>query len=154
DRLGLALADEAAAVQHHQPIDDRDQRMHHVLDPDDRHAGAADVADQLDQRRAFVLGEATGDLVEQKDARLRGESAREPEPIADEQGEAPGLRVGLVGEAALVEQLDAARIDLLLAAAAAEGRRYNQILEHGHAGERLRYLERAADAHAAAALRR
>ena len=48
----------------------RDERMHDVLDPDDRHAAAADVPDQLDQRRAFVLGQAAGDLVEQQHARL------------------------------------------------------------------------------------
>ena len=82
----------------------------------------ANVADQLDQRRAFVLGQAAGDLVEQQHARRGGERARELEPLAVEQREAAGRPVRLVGEAALLEQLDAARIDVALALAAAEGR--------------------------------
>ncbi len=54
----------------------------------------------------------------------------------------------------MLEQLDALRIDVALAPAAAERRRHHQVLEHGHAAERLRDLERAADAHPAAPLRR
>ena len=87
-------------------------------------------------------------------ARLRRQRAGEFEPLAVEQREPAGRPVGLVGEAALLEQLDAARIDVALAAAAAERRRHDQVLEHGHAVERLRNLERAADAHAAAPFRR
>src|SRR5262249_54136153 len=51
-------------------------------------------------------------------------------------------------------ELDAAPIDVALAAAAAERRRHDQVLEHGHAVERLRNLKRAADAQAAAPFRR
>ena len=143
-----------AAVQHDEPVDDGNQRMHDVLDPDDRHAEPPDGADQLDQREAFVLGQAARDLVEQQHARLRRQRARELEPLAVEQRERARGTVRLVGERALLEQLDAARIDLALAMAAAERRRHHQVLEHGHAVERLRNLERAADAHAAAAFRR
>ena len=115
---------------------------------------APDIPDQRDQREAFVLGQAAGDLVEQEHARLGGERARELEPLAVEQRQRAGRPVRLVGERALLEQLDAARIDIALAVAAAERRRHHQVLEHGHAVERLRDLERAADAQAAAALRR
>src|SRR5262249_7170004 len=48
------LADEAAAVEHEQPVDDRGERVHDVLDPDDGDTAAANIADQLDQRHAFV----------------------------------------------------------------------------------------------------
>jgi hypothetical protein len=101
-----------------------------------------------------VLGEPAGDLVQQQHARRGGEGARELEPLAVEQREAARRPVRLVGEAALLEQLDATRIDLALAPAAAERRRHHQVLEHGHGVERLRDLKGAADAHAAAPLRR
>src|SRR5262245_27940709 len=153
-RLRGALADEAAAVQNNQTIDQRDERVNDVLDPDDRDAAAANVADQVDQRRAFVLGQAAGDLVEQEHARLRGECARELEPLAVEQREAAGGPIRLGREAALLDELDAAPIDVALAAAAAERRRHDQVLEHGHAVERLRNLKRAADAQATAPFRR
>src|SRR5262249_42607486 len=39
-RLRRALADEAAAVQNHQAIDEREERVNNVLDPDDRDAAA------------------------------------------------------------------------------------------------------------------
>jgi hypothetical protein len=152
--LRRALADEAAAVQNNQAIDEREERVNDVLDPDDRDAAAANVPDQVDQRLAFVLGQAAGHLVEQEHARLRGERARQLEPLAVEEREAAGGPIGLGREAALLDELDAARIDVALAAAAAEGRRHDQVLEHGHAVERLRNLKRAADAQAAAAFRR
>ncbi len=125
-----------------------------MLDPDDRDAGGADVANQSDERRAFVLGEAAGDLIEQEHARAGRQRARQLKPLAIEQRKAPGERVGLAGERAPFEQIDAMAIDVLLAPATAEGGRHHQVLEHRHAVERLRDLERAADAHAAAALRR
>src|SRR5262249_53417794 len=69
-RLRLAVGDESAIVQHEQPIDAGQQSVHDVLDPDNRHAALLDVANERDQRLAFVLGEAAGDLVEQPYARL------------------------------------------------------------------------------------
>ncbi len=115
---------------------------------------AADVADQLDQRAAFVLGQPAGDLVEQQNARLGGERAGELQPLAVEQRQAPAGRLALSRERAVAEHLDAARIDLALAVAAAEGAGDHQVLEHRHAAERLRNLERAADAQPAAPLGR
>ena len=151
---GVARPDEAAAMEDDQAIDEGNEGVDDVLDPDDRDAGAADVADQIDQRGAFVLREPAGDLVEQEHARLGRERARELEPLAVEKRERAGAPVRLVGEPATADELDAAGVDLALAAAAAERRRHHEILEHGHAAERLRDLERAADAEAAAALRR
>src|SRR5262249_7794745 len=74
--------------------------------------GAANVPDQVDQRRAFVLGQSAGHLVEQKHARLRGERARQLEPLAVEEREAAGGPIGLGCEAALLDELDPARIDV------------------------------------------
>jgi hypothetical protein len=149
-----ALADEAAAVEDEQPVDEGGERMHDVLDPNNRDAAAANIPDQIYQRHAFVFGEAAGDLVEEQHARLRGERARQLEPLAVEQREGAGESVRLGCEAALVEPFDAARIDLALATAGAERRGDHEILEHRHAAERLRNLKRPGDAHAAAAVRR
>src|SRR3954454_14078247 len=128
--------------------------MHDMLDPDDRDAAAMNASDQIDQRRAFMLGPAAGDLVEKKQPRLRRQRACEFEPLAIEQREPAGRPVRLVGKAALLEQLDAARISVALAAPPAARRRHDQILEYAHAVERLRNLKRPADAHAAATFRR
>src|SRR5262249_47430749 len=57
-------------------------------------------------------------------------------------------------EPALLDELDAAPIDVALATAAAERRRHDQVLELSHAVERLRNLKRAADAQATAPFRR
>ena len=57
---------------------------------------------------AFVLGQAARDLVEQQHARAGRERARKLEPLAVEQRERAGLAVGLVGEAAALEDVDAA----------------------------------------------
>ena len=98
-----------AAVQHHQPVDHGEQRMDDMLDPDDRDAGRADVLDQRDQRAAFVLGQAAGDLVEQQHARAGGERAGQLQPLAVEQREAAGAAVGLVGERRSVRAISTQR---------------------------------------------
>ena len=110
--------------------------------------------DQIDQRRAFMLGQAAGDLVEEKQPRLRRKCACKFESLAIEQREPASRPVCLVGKAALLEQFNATGIGVALATTSAERRRHDQILEHAHAIERLRNLKRSADAHAAAALRR
>src|SRR5262249_58319523 len=133
DGLRRALADEAAAVQNYQAIDECEERVNDVLDPDDRDAAAANVPDQVDQRLAFVLGQAAGHLVEQEHARLRSERARQLEPLAVEEREAAGGPIGLGCEATLLDELDAARIDVALAAAAAGRRRHHQVLRNGPA---------------------
>src|SRR5262249_4758494 len=60
-----ALADEGPAVQNEQTVDKGEERVHNVLDPDDGDASAPNAPDQIDQRRAFVLGQAAGYFVEQ-----------------------------------------------------------------------------------------
>src|SRR5262249_11835607 len=58
-RSRIALGNEGAGMKDDEPIDHGNERMYDVLDPDDRHAGAPNLPDQIDQRGAFVLGEAT-----------------------------------------------------------------------------------------------
>ena len=115
---------------------------------------AAHVADQRDEACAFMLGEPARDLVEQQHARRGGERAGELEPLAVEEGERAREPVRLVGKAAAGEDVRAAAIDLVLAAAPAERRSDDEVLEHGHAAERLRDLERAREPEMAAPLRR
>src|SRR3974390_10153 len=145
----IAVGDELAAVQHQETIDCGEQRMHHMLDPYDRYPTDAHVPDQHEQRSAFVIGQSAGDLVKEQDARLRRQGTRELQPLAVEQSQAARALVGLFGEPTALEQLAAAVIDRGLALADAEGSGYHYILEHGHAGERLRDLERAGAALAA-----
>jgi hypothetical protein len=69
-----------------------------------------------------------------------------------EQRQRAGAAVGLVGKAAALQQPGAAGVDLALAPTTAECRSDHKVLEHGHAAERLRHLERARQPHAAAVL--
>ena len=96
-----------AAVQHQQPVDGGEQRVHHVLDPHDRDAAGAHGLDQRHQHAAFVLGQSAGDFVEQQHARLGRQRARQFKPLAIEQRQAAGAPVGLVGEPAALEQFGA-----------------------------------------------
>ncbi len=101
-----------------------------------------------------MLGQPTGDLVEQQHARFCRQRARQFKPFAIEQGQAAGALVGLVGQTATLEQFGAAIIDGGFALAGAEGSGHDHVLEYGHAGERLRDLERAREALAATAFGR
>ena len=64
------------------------------------------------------------------------------------------MAVGLVGETASIEDVHARCVDVALTLAIAEGGGHHEVLEHRHAAERLRNLERARDAHDAAPRRR
>src|SRR6266568_6088437 len=70
DGLRIAFGDQCAAMQHHKPVDHRDECMDNMFDPDDRNAGLLDLPDQRDQRHALVLGQASGDFVEQQHTRI------------------------------------------------------------------------------------
>src|SRR5690242_6325853 len=128
--------------------------MHDVLDPDDGDALAPDLADERDQRRAFMLGEAASDLVEQQHLWAGRERAGELQALAVEQGERAGEAVRLVGKPAALQDFGAAIVDLALALAAPERGGDHHVLEHGHATERLWDLERPREAKAAAPRRR
>ena len=55
----------AAEVDRDQPVDDREERVDDVLDPDDRRSARPEIPDRLDQLVDLGLDQPTGDLVEQ-----------------------------------------------------------------------------------------
>ncbi len=114
----------------------------------------AHLADQLDQRVTFALGQPAGDFIEQQHRGIGGERAGEFEPLAVEQRQTARRPIGFVGKSAAFENVHAARIGVVLAAAAAERRGDDEIFEHAHAAERQRNLKRPPDAHGAAPRRR
>ena len=130
-------------------VDDREQSVHDVLDPDDGHAGRAQLADLFDKLQHLSLGEAAGDLVEQKHIGVGGQSPGQFEPLAVEQRERAGEDVDLLVQTGDLEDVDAVLVGGPLRHVAAVSGPYQDVLEHGHARERLGDLERAADARAA-----
>ena len=81
-------------MEHHETVDHSQQRMHHVLNPDDRDPGAAHRLDEIDETKAFVLGEPAGDLVEEEHTRAGRERAREFKPLALDQRKAASAAIG------------------------------------------------------------
>ena len=81
--------------------------MHDMLDPQDRDAGLADIADGGDELEALALRQAAGDLVEQQKPRRRRERARHLQPLAFEQRQRARERVGALDEAEPFENLAA-----------------------------------------------
>ena len=92
-RVGLALADDRAEVQHSEPRREPLQRMNDMLDPDDRRAALVDLGEDGQQCVAFAVGQAAGDLVEQQQrgllaialassSRLRSSSDSSPANLA------------------------------------------------------------------------
>ena len=77
--------------------------MHHVLDPDHRHAGSLDPLQLADQGRRLVVRQAAGDLVEQQQLGPGGERAGELEALAVEKREPAGPLVGVRAQAGLLE---------------------------------------------------
>ena len=77
----------APKLMAHDAVDHGQQRVHDVLDPDDRDASRAQVLDGIDERLDLGLGEAAGDLVEQQDGGIAGERPGQLEPLAVEQGQ-------------------------------------------------------------------
>src|SRR5262245_57175761 len=98
--MWLALGDEAALVQHDQPIDDLEQGMYDMLDPNNRDPAAPNILDQCNECDAFRFGQSTCDLVEQQHARTGRERASELEALAVEQRERASRPVGLTCEPA------------------------------------------------------
>ena len=141
-------------VEHKQSIDNCEQGMDDVLDPDDRNAACSHVFDQRDQQCAFVLSESAGDLVEQQDSRFCRQCARQLEALAIEQRQSAGRSVRLARQAAAFEQIRAAIVDGGFALVGPERGGHDDIFEDGHPRERLRDLERARQALSATPFRR
>ena len=66
DCAGIAFPELAALVQNEQPVDHGEQRMDHVLDPDDGHTSFANGIDGRDEIFAFMWSQAASDLEPKK----------------------------------------------------------------------------------------
>src|SRR5262245_28736487 len=152
-RLRLALSDLLAEVEHDQPADDGDKRMHDVLDPYDRSTGRMNLPDGADQFLAFALGQPAGDFVEQEEMRAGGERARHFQPLALKECERAGGPVRTADEVRAFENVRAWLRSVALRQTAAVHGGDEEILEYGEIFERLRDLVRAPDAGDTAPLR-
>jgi len=117
-----------------------------MLDPHDGDAGLFDVLDQCHELVAFGLGEAAGDLVEQKKLRTARQCARQFEPLAAKQIQRAGAAIGEREQAGSLQNVAAGVHHLGLALAPAVDGRNQEIFEHREILERTRYLKRAPDA--------
>src|SRR5215469_9292239 len=153
-RARFAVGNERAVMQNEEAIDAGKERMHDVLDPDDRHPAPPDLANERDQVPTFVFGEPAGDFVEEQHLRIGRQRARQFQPLAIEQSETAGQPVGFAGKPAAGQDRHAALVSIALASPAAERRSDDKIFEHAHAGKRLRNLERTPDTERTALRRR
>ncbi|KAI1693395.1 hypothetical protein DdX_20672 [Ditylenchus destructor] len=76
-----------AAGKHHETVGRRHQGVHQVLDPEDGDAALMDRDDQLQQLLHLAVGQPTGHLVEQQQARLRRDRTCELEALSLQQRE-------------------------------------------------------------------
>ena len=88
-------------------IDDGDQRMHDMLDPKDRNPGAPDVMMVPTSSRHSALRQPAGNLIEQQQRGFGGERARHLQPLAFEQRQRAGERIGALEQAKPIENLAA-----------------------------------------------
>ena len=142
--MRIAFDQLTSGIDGHHPIDDTKQCMHDVFDPHDRDARRADLLDRLDQFEDLGLGEATRDLVEQQEPRLRGQRPGELETLAVEQRQRAGHDVGFVEHPRLVEREDCCFVASALQTSRRSERRTDQdIFEHRQALEGPRNLGRS-----------
>src|ERR1700733_5791515 len=126
-----AVADELPAVQAGHPGDERGERADHVLDPDHRGALGVDAADDLHQHGDLGVGQTAGPLVKQQQGRPGGDRAGDLQPLARQQPEPAGRRVGLGGDPGPLKRARGDRVAGLAALPAALLGGEEDVLEHG-----------------------
>ena len=99
------VGDDLAEIERHDALRHRGDHAHVVLDHQQRQAAGVELADQTHQVGNRSLIHAAGDLVEQQHARLGGESARELEALPLAGRERAAVRVGLLREPDLGDEL-------------------------------------------------
>jgi hypothetical protein len=124
-----------------------------VLDHEQGEAARVQLADQPDQLRDRPLIDAAGHLVQQQDARLRGEGARQLEALALARGQRAGVRLRLVGESDPADQL-ACPLPRVPHVPRARERAHHHVVQHGHPREGAQLLERPRNPAAADRVRR
>ena len=77
-----ALRDQLAVVQHDQAVGNREHDLHQVLDHDDGHAQARDLADHAERFGNLGRVEAGIDLVEHEQAGFHGEALGKLQALA------------------------------------------------------------------------
>ena len=155
--LDGAVGDEAAEVEHGDPVAALGDDVHDVLDDHDGLDAVAQRLDDLDELEDLGLDEAGADLVHEQDARLERQRARQLEPLELQQREVLGLGLGdrPTGPSRAGSLSQSAWTPPSARGAAAVVARHQEVLEHRHLrGTGLRDLVRAADAHARPPVRR
>ena len=107
DRVGGAAGDDLPEVQHHDPVADRHDEVHVVLDEQHGHA-LGEAADPGAERVHLALGQPAGGLVEQQEPRLGHEGTGQRRALLNGVGQGGGEPAGVVGGAELVEDLHGA----------------------------------------------
>ena len=93
DLLHGAVGDEAAEVEHRDPVAALGDDVHDVLDDDDGLDAVTQGLDDLDELEDLGLHETGADLVHEQDARLERQRARQLEPLELQQREVGGFGV-------------------------------------------------------------
>jgi hypothetical protein len=99
-----AGGDDAAEVEHHDPVADLHDEVHVVFDEDHRHP-LAHAADQVAELAHLLAGEPRRRLVEQEQLRLADECAGEGDPFLDTVGKLAGQSAGELGDLERLELL-------------------------------------------------
>ena len=76
-------------MQDDEPVGERHDGLHHVLDDEEAHAGGVHAADERDDLVDLRRVEAGHDLVEEEELGPGGEAARHLEPLSIGQRERP-----------------------------------------------------------------
>src|ERR1700751_3700389 len=105
DLLGRAFRDLLAMVEHDDMPRHRHDRAHQVFDDDDGEPPLRQLADQRDRLVDLGRIEPGHHLVQQQDARLRGERARHLQPALVDGGQILGRRSLARGQADEVDDL-------------------------------------------------
>ena len=163
-KLGRAVGDLLAVVEHDDVVGDLHHHAHVVLDEEDRDLVlAADEAEELVEFGRLARVEAGGRLVEAEEQRIGAHGAGDLQPSLGAIGQVGRRIVGAVDQVDLLEPVDApsrspscGRRDSRRGRSRppiveARGRhqlvvlRDHQVLEHGHAAEQADVLEGARD---------
>src|SRR6266480_4173672 len=155
-----ALSDLFSVIQHQHAVADLHHQAHVMLDEQHGDAVTSDCLNELAQGKRFRCVHAGGRLVERKQLRLGGESARDLEASLVAVRQAARGVVGAAADPDIVEQLGRARFDLFFflyrlsvsehcaddAGMAAQVTADHHVLERRQVGEQADVLERARNA--------
>src|SRR5207244_32169 len=145
--LRFAFCDQATAGETDDAADGSGERVDDMLHPDDAHPALPYAVHDRDELRHFGIGEPAGDLVQQEDARLGRQPARELKTFPLEQAEATGRTIRVLRETRFLEDLCRDGIALESGKLATAIGRHQQVLEDGHVLERPGDLVRPRDSH-------